>query len=392
MSTVACKQERDEFFAARPRALYVHVPFCRRRCRYCDFYSLVFDPRLGKRFVRSVLAELAANVNLLGRPVESIYIGGGTPTALGQDLLAELLAGLAGLADKDTEFTVEANPATIDGPVAALLVQSGVNRVSLGAQSLVAAELAVLGRLHGPEEVGQAVAELRNAGIENLSVDLIYGIPSQTAESWRYSLDQTLSLAPEHLSCYSLSFEEGTPLGDDLAAGRVCEMDEELQRSCYYEAIDRTAQAGLQQYEISNFARPGRASRHNLTYWQNRPYLGIGPGAAGYIDGVRRTNVADLDAYVSACEAGESPPARRECLTGRHQMAEALMLGLRLTGGLDRPRFACRYGQDPLAAFPRTFARYEAVGAVKVDESIIRISREALFVSDAILADIISEV
>ena len=328
---------------------------------------------------------------MLSRPIESIYVGGGTPTALSETLLCELLAGLAGLVEENTEFTVEANPATINDQIASLLVQSGVNRVSLGAQSMVSQELQILGRVHSPAKVGLAVQSLRNAGIENLSLDLIYGIPSQSAQSWEYSLEHILSLEPDHLSCYSLSFASGTPLGDDLTAGRVSEMDEQLQRDCYYYAIDRIAGAGLQQYEISNFARDGMESRLNLTYWNNRPYLGIGPGAASYVDGVRRTNAADLDAYVSAWQADLQPPASRECLVGRHQMAEALMLGLRLTKGLSRKQFAQRYGQDPIAAFPQTFAKYESIGAVKVDESLIRISPEALFVSDAILADILSE-
>ena len=385
------KQNHDEVSPPRPGALYVHVPFCRARCRYCDFFSTVFDENLARDFVAAARAELSAVGDRLALPLRSVFIGGGTPTALGEKMLGQLLSGIGALIDKNTEFTVEANPATIEPSMVQTLICGGANRISLGVQSFEADELRVLGRIHDPGQAAQAVETLRRGGIDNISVDLIFGIPGQTSASWMRSLERGLSLGVEHLSCYALSFEPGTALDDDLRAGRVEPMAESLQRTCYYAAIEAVERGGLSHYEISNFARAGRTCRHNLTYWYNDPYMGIGPAAAGYIDGVRWKNIPDLKAYLAAIAAGESPPATSERLTGRAAMAEAAMLGLRLTQGIDRAAFAARYGQGLPEAFPRTIDRYVDLGALVVTSTHIRISRGALFVADSVLGDILQE-
>jgi oxygen-independent coproporphyrinogen-3 oxidase len=272
-----------------------------------------------------------------------------------------------------------------------VLVEAEVNRVSLGVQSFHVRELALLGRRHSPEQARQAAAALRSAGIGNLSVDLIYGIPGQTLASWRDSLRQAVDLGAEHLSSYALNLEPGTPLGRAAEAGRVRPADEQLQKDCYEAAIDLARAAGLEHYEISNFARPGRRCRHNLTYWRNEPYLGLGPAAASYVAGVRRTNRPDLAAYLQAIEAGLPPPADSEKLVGRAAMAETVMLGLRLIEGLDRAAFAQRFGQDMASVFPRTVARYAEQGALIVTERHVRLEAGVLFVSDTILADFLAE-
>jgi oxygen-independent coproporphyrinogen-3 oxidase len=242
--------------------------------------------------------ELGLRAGALAAPLASVFVGGGTPTALGGELLAELLAPLGEWIDEETELSVEANPGALDEGVVAACLRGGANRVNLGIQSFHDKELRLLGRIHSPEQARRAAEMLRAAGLGNLGMDLIYGIPGQTPASWAASLAEALALGPEHLSCYALSFEEGTPLGRDLRAGRVEEMDAAAQEACYRHAIAAAGECGLEHYEISNFARAGRQCRHNLTYWRNEPYLGIGPGATSYVGGVRRTNAADLEAYV----------------------------------------------------------------------------------------------
>ena len=379
--------------AGRVESLYVHVPFCRARCRYCDFYSQVLEDSLPGPFVAGVGAELELHRDWLKRPLVSVYVGGGTPTVLAPPVLRGLLNRLSEWTDRGTEFSVEANPGTVSGIIAETLAAAGVNRVTLGAQSFDAGQLRLLGRIHRPRQIAQAVKTLRKTGIDNIGLDLMYGIPRQSLQSWRTTLTRAISLGPQHVSCYALSFEGGTPLEGDLHAGRIREVDDETQREMYYMAIDQLASAGLQQYEISNFARPNRQSRHNLTYWCNRPYLGLGPSACSYLDGQRRTNAPDLDAYLR-CLCGDRPqipPASAEHLTGRAAMAETLMLALRLTDGVEIKRFVERFGLTPAEAFPGSIARYTAQGALEVTPGHIRVSRRAMFTADTILADIIAE-
>jgi oxygen-independent coproporphyrinogen-3 oxidase len=386
-----CKQNCDEVSLAPPRALYVHVPFCVRKCRYCDFYSRPLDAGAASEYVEAAIRELRAGTPLLAAPLATVYVGGGTPTTLPGRLLRQLLAAIWPLIDERTEFTVEANPGTVREGVAEILVECGVNRVALGAQSLRTEELRTLGRIHTPQEVPAAIVAMRQAGIVNIGLDLIYAVPGQTLGAWRDSLGRILELQPQHLSAYALSFEEGTPLCGDLQAGRVAAMDEGLQRECYDAVIEAAAGAGLEHYEISNFARPGRRCEHNMTYWHNLPYLGIGPAAASYVGGVRRTNTPDLAAYMEAIRAGMPAPCSPEQLPPRMVMAETLMLGLRLIEGIDRGDFSRRFGIDPAAAFPKSFARHLDLGTLQIADSHIRIAREALFVSDAVLADIVEE-
>ena len=327
----------------------------------------------------------------LAGPLHSVFFGGGTPTVLGPTLLEPLIRCISPLVDTATEVTVEANPATIDPALASLLVELGVNRVNLGVQSFRDDELRVLGRLHSARQAERAWERLRAAGLANLGLDLIYGIPGQHVASWQVSLAAALSLRPEHLSCYALSFEEDTALHSALGEGLLAEMPESDQRACYDAAVSAATSAGLRQYEISNFAREGRGCVQNLTYWHNMSYLALGPAATRYIGGVRSTNQPDLGAYLSAVEAGDPAPATSERIVGREAMAETLMLGLRLISGVDRVEFAMRFGEDPVDAFPRTVDRYSDLGALCVTAGHLRLSREALFVSDTVLADLLAE-
>ncbi len=392
MSGMPCKENRTELSGvASARSVYVHVPFCERKCRYCDFYSLPVSPQAAQNWLKALQTELALRRAQVPRQAQTLFIGGGTPTALEPDVLAELLNTLAELAAPEAEFSVEANPSSVDARKADLLAAGGVNRVSLGVQSLNEAELGVLGRLHGPQQVPRAVDALRAAGIENLNVDAIYGIPGQTLQSWADTLGGLLKLKPTHLSAYALGFEEGTPLGQDLAGGVVEEMPEETQERCYRAAIEMLSASGLEHYELSNFARPGQRCRHNLTYWQNRSYVGLGPAAASYVEGVRSTTCCDVDSYVGALSSDRLPDASAERLTGPMKAAEALMLGLRLIDGVSRRGFAVRYGGEPGDLFPRTVEKHIALGTLAISGDRLQLTPRSWFVSDSVLADFLDE-
>lgn len=387
----ACKQNHDEVSGRPAKSLYVHVPFCRGKCRYCDFYSRPLEPALGQAYLGALRAELDMHRAELCLPLATVYVGGGTPTALDRESLGQLLAMLRPLLARGGEFSIEANPCTIDPAMAAELIDGGANRVTLGVQSFDDGELKRLGRLHDSHQAIEAAGLLRRAGLKNLGMDLIYGVPGGTLDSWRRSLQEALRLRPEHLSCYGLSFEEHTPLHQDLQQGRVTPMEDAEQKECYQAAIDACVGAGMEHYEISNFAMPSRRCRHNMTYWRNETYLGLGPAAASFLSGVRRTNVPDLAMYLAAMSAHQAAPAVSEELPPRPAMAETMMLGLRLMEGVDRDRFERRFGVDPLAAFPRSLGRHAQIGAVEITDRHIRIGRSWLFVSDTILADILAE-
>lgn len=391
MSARAFKQNHGCSNPPPVRAVYLHVPFCRSKCRYCDFYSCVFDAESARRFVTAAAAELEARRSVLTMPLESVFIGGGTPTVLQVELLGELLDMLRPLTNGQTEFSLEANPGTLDKRLTEMIAAAGVNRVSLGVQSFDTAELELLGRIHTGDEARQAVELLRVSGIANVSLDLIYGIPGQSTDSWNRSLASGLELPITHLSCYALSYAQGTPLHGDLAAGRLQPVSDELQRDCYYAAIDTAEAAELSQYEISNFAREGFQCRHNLTYWRNLPYLGIGPGAASYVDGVRATTLPLLHDYVDKVLSGDEPSQDSEKLTPKAALAETLMLGLRLIDGIDTAALRQRFGLDVVKTFSRTLARHTELGTVVVTDKKIFIPRHALFTADSLLADLIAE-
>lgn len=371
--------------------MYVHVPFCRAKCRYCSFYSRPARADQVDAYVHAAVAELDARKHVLTAPLSSVFIGGGTPTVLGRRALDDLLAPIAALIDGQTEFSVEANPESVSLPLVRTLAQAGVNRVTVGVQSFQKGLLELLGRPHGPDQAVRAVQIVRQGGITNIGIDLIYGIPGQSPASWAETLARALQLGVQHLSCYALSFEEGTALHAAAGRGDVSPMDEDLERALYEQAIERTRQAGLEHYEISSFARSGWSCRHNITYWRNLPYLGIGPAAASYIGGVRSTTTPDLEAYLAPPTDGLRSHETCERLTGRDEMAETVMLALRMTQGLDRKAFTTRFGCQATAAFPETISRYRRQGALLVTPTHIRLARSAYFVSDTILADIVAE-
>ena len=313
--------------AGAVRHLYVHLPFCAHRCGYCDFVTVVGRRGEHARYVDALLAELELERPLLAERVETLYLGGGTPTFTEPAELGRLLAALPS-AD---ELTVEANPETVTAELAELLARNRVNRVSLGAQSFHTASLDVLERRARPDDVRRAVHLLRGAGIDNISLDLLYGIPGQSASDVADDIGEALALGPEHLSCYELEAKPGTRFTH--AHGAELESQAEAMEGYFELVVETLVAAGYRWYETANFCREGREARHNLAYWRGRDYLGLGIGAVSTVGAVRRQNTPRLGAYVAALAKGERPPREEERLEADVRARERLMLGLRL----DRP-------------------------------------------------------
>jgi oxygen-independent coproporphyrinogen III oxidase len=374
---------------AEPRAVYVHVPFCAHKCGYCDFASLAGFDHLAERYLSALTTEMKLATGGTPRAVETVFIGGGTPTRLDAAGLSRLLEAVGRWfpLEGGGEWTVEANPGTLDAEKADVLAKGGVNRVSLGAQSFQPALLAALERNHAPEEVATAL-ELVRPRFPRWSFDLIFGAPGSTPELWERDLETALALGPSHLSCYGLVFEKGTALWKQQRDGLVHAVDEESERTMYAHTIDRLAVAGLDQYEISNFARNGHECRHNLVYWANEPYFGVGLGAARYVEGVRSVNTRDLPAYLSRLEAGVLATGPIESLAPEPHARETAVLMLRRTvQGIDRDDFAARTGfaLDDLAGVAIT--RAVARGLLDDDGRRIRLTREGLFLADSVFCE-----
>lgn len=346
-------------------ALYLHFPFCARKCAYCDFTSHVPTPGEAVRYLSALRLEIArAAVGTAACPIPSVYFGGGTPTLYPVSDLAgviDLIRASYAL-DPSAEITCEANPGTVDEAYLRALREAGVNRLSLGVQSFDEAELRLLGRLHDAAAARAAVRAARAAGFTNLSLDLIAGLPGQSPAAWRRNLDAALALEPEHLSCYGLSIPPGTALARCVASGEVSPLGESVAAEIWELNVTCLAGAGCEHYEISNYARPGFRCRHNLTYWQGGDYLGLGVSAASYRAGRRWTNLADTEAYVQCLEAGGSPALPGESLPPRERLGERLMLALRLADGADLPALRGEFGAPALAALEPTARQMAAAG------------------------------
>ncbi len=329
--------------------VYLHIPFCRSKCDYCDFYSMPAGDDLMDRYQKALLTQIKSMVpRLKGRTVDTIYIGGGTPSYYGEKRLRELLGYLQRHLSvaKNAEITVECNPDTVDLKSMVRLRKAGVNRISLGMQSADPDQLRCVHRVHDPQQVIWAVEDIRAAKIENLSLDLIYGLPGQSMDSWTDTIRAALALHPDHLSCYGLKVEEGTPLARRVdEEGDMDLPDGDSQADFYLEAVEQIQQAGFRQYEISNFARTGMESRHNLKYWMGREYTGFGPGAHSYLDGVRYAWPRDLAGYLEALEAGEPVAmAEKETVPPREQAREYLLLRMRTMRGIEEWEYRRSFG------------------------------------------------
>lgn len=368
-----------------PISLYVHIPFCTSKCRYCSFYSEPAGKHDTKRFVKALIAELDRYE--FDGPVRTIYIGGGSPTCLGHKLLCSLVKSIISRCNVPAEFTVEANPGQVDYKLLKKLRKMKVNRLSLGAQSFNQDQLDFLGRTHTPDDTEKAVIYARKAGFDNISLDLIFAIPGGREDLWMRSLRSAFYLGPQHISAYSLTYEPGTPLYDQCQAGEVKPVSEEADAAQYEFAIDELDHAGFEQYEISNFARGGFTCRHNMAYWQNSTYVGIGPAAASYYEGTRTQNVSSVVEYVRDIEAGRLPVAQSQQLSPLEIACETAVLNLRRIEGIDIEGFAEQTDYDLQQLFPKSIDRLYCQGLIEIIRGRLSLTRKALPIADTVLTD-----
>ena len=351
-----------------PEYLYLHVPFCVRRCSYCDFAVDVVRRAPVEAWLDAISAELAllAATETWAWPLRlrTVYVGGGTPSLLGAGAMEALRRRLEPYVrlSEDVEWTVEANPESFDEAVARGWREAGVNRLSLGAQTFHEGALRWMGRLHGPEGAVRAVEVARRAGIENVSIDLIFGLPTRLGRDWGADLSRVLELDLPHISLYGLTAEPATPLGRWVREGREVLADEEAYAAEYLLAAERLVAAGYVHYEVSNFARPGRESRHNSAYWTGEAYLGLGPSAHSYLPPERRWNLRDWAAYRSALAEGRSPVDSRETVEGAALELERTWLALRTRAGLERAGWTASQESLVESWVDRGWAEYTAGG------------------------------
>jgi oxygen-independent coproporphyrinogen-3 oxidase len=379
--------------------IYLHIPFCRAKCLYCDFCSYPGYEALYAPYADALIQQIHhASAAQGDGAFDTLYVGGGTPTVLPSERLVALLAACrrALSLPQGAEATVEANPGTVTRASLQELARGGYNRLSLGVQSFHADELALLGRIHDRQAALDALADARAAGLRNISLDLMFGLPRQTLARWRANLEQALALAPEHISLYALTLEEHTPLAVQVAQGALPAPDDDLAADMYELAQELLAAAGYEQYEISNWARgapgdrpgalPTLACRHNLHYWRNEPYLGLGAGAHGY-DGLRRyAQIADPVAYVRRVAAGENTLASSEPVTRAQAMDETMMLGLRLSQGVTRAGFRQRFGVEIEAEYAEALAELAGTGLLASDAEGIRLTPRGRLLGNRVFA------
>ena len=366
--------------------LYLHIPFCRQKCVYCDFYSLAGNESRMDEYTDALCAHLeqwAPRVE--NHTVDTVYFGGGTPSYLGEERLRRIMDTVLRRYSvcETAEITLEANPDSAGDPaVLRRLRNAGFNRISLGMQSACSEELAEIGRIHTPEQVQTAVSAARSAGFDNLSLDLIYGLPRQTMEHWATNLSAAVTLAPEHLSCYGLKVEEGTPL---FARRETAGLpDDEAQADMYLYTVEFLRNAGYDQYEISNFSRPGRESRHNLKYWTLGEYLGFGPGAHSDFGGVRFAYNRDLSAYLQGVRACVPALSEQEELSASDRMSEWLMLGLRTVQGLDPAAYEANF-HSPFSVFLPFLNQCRKAGYAVLEQACWHLTPQGFLLSNQII-------
>ncbi|WP_310820540.1 radical SAM family heme chaperone HemW [Stratiformator vulcanicus] len=372
-----------------PRSVYIHVPFCRHRCGYCDFTLVAGRDDL----IGDYLSALKRELQSIDKPIEvdTMFLGGGTPTHLPNERLCELIGVLRSRFSlaPGYEWSIEANPRDLlDADKLTSLAGSGINRISLGVQSFNSSELSILERDHDGGIVREVTAAIRES-IPNVALDLIFGVPGQTLTDWKSTLDEAVQLRPRHLSTYGLTFEKGTSFWTRRAKGTLSPVPEELEREMYAHAIGQLTEAGYRHYEISNFAQPGFECRHNLGYWNAKPYLAFGPGAASYIDGVRRSNHRSVFTWLKRMESGHSPVAEEERLKPEQAARELIMLGLRMVDGLDLDEFRGRTGFDLIELGGATLQHQLREQLLEQRGSRIRLTNAGRFVADSVVSDLL---
>ncbi len=376
-----------------PLGLYVHIPFCVRKCAYCDFNSYSGLGYLHDSYVAALCHEIERCSTLPGRdPVDTIYFGGGTPSLLPPESVLAILNACRGRFElvPQAEVTLEANPGTVEAESLAALFQAGVNRLSLGAQSMNDQELARLGRIHTAGQVREAMRDARQAGFTNTNLDLIYGLPGQRVPGWRRTLKAALELEPDHLSLYCLTLEDHTPLARQILRGAVPQPEPDVAAEMYELARELLRAEGFEHYELSNWARlpdtnawddrasqaqrQGSRCRHNLKYWTGQPYIGFGAGAHSFVSGVRTYNLSDPRQYIAAVDGGTTAMEGAVPIDSVEALAEAMILGLRLVEGLRWQDIRSRLGRDPRDKYAPELSELQALGLITLDDTSVRLT------------------
>lgn len=370
--------------------VYVHLPFCPYICPYCDFAKWPYRRSAMERYLEALRAEIAAAPQV---SASTLFFGGGTPNAIPASRIVELIDILRKRFNlpAGAEITLEANPEPELCEDFAAYRSAGVTRLSLGVQSFEDGELRVLGRRHTAADVAVAVRRARDAGFDDLSLDLIFGVPGQTPSSWEASVRAAIDLRPDHISTYGLTIESGTPYAQWHEREPQAFASNDLEAEQYRIAIEQLQRAGFEQYEISNFARPGHRCFHNLNYWKNGDYLGLGVGAASYLDGVRKVHTRDLGAYISAAMAGEPIPGDAERLLGAARAGEAAMLALRTGEGVELDSFRERYGIDFLSSYERPIQELKSAGMLEVTPTHVRLTSAGRFMANDVCGEFITQ-
>ena len=366
-------------------SLYIHIPFCMKKCIYCDFLSVPYDEALAMGYINAVLKELELRRDS-ARTLKTLYIGGGTPTTIPTLALIRLLKTIRDVCGitPDAELTIEANPGTVTREIISALSESGINRLSMGVQSFSDKELKLLGRIHDFSGALKSIAAARHAGITNLSIDLIYGIPGQTLDSWTRTVSTAMEISPEHISAYELTPEKDTPLHELISTGKLEKPDEETILGMYSHAMDRFGEAGYGHYEISNFAKPGFQCRHNLNYWNRGQYLGIGAGAHTFIGNKRTRNTGDIRKYLALVSQGNLPDEEVLEISRVDAVKESIFLGLRKTEGLDITEFREHLDIDLMKISHQLIRE----GLLTSDGTHLGLTRKGIVISNTVITEL----
>lgn len=375
--------------------LYIHIPFCIKKCHYCDFYSIPLSTALKTDYIKSLCKELNLRKTIAGN-IRTVYIGGGTPTTLSEDELSLIIRSIKNnfSVNSDAEITIEANPKTINYNKALHLIREGVNRISIGVQSLNDNELNILGRSHTVEDSLSSIKDARRAGFENISVDLIYGIPllqssrkrsKKKIQEWIDTLKKVIDLNPEHISAYELTPEKGTPLYDDIKNKRLVLPEEEIIEEMYYQGIDILRSHGYKHYEISNFSRPKYECRHNINYWDRGCYLGIGAGAHSFFGSKRSSNLSDVNSYTNLLKEGILPIDKESVISDEEAVREYIFLGLRKIEGLNIGNLL----KDNGSQIKKAIDELSSYGLVELKDGVLKLKRKGILIINEIIVKVL---
>lgn len=368
--------------------IYIHIPFCKSRCIYCGFYSTTLLD-LRKKYINAVCREMELRKNYIREPFSTIYLGGGTPSLLDEAELTKLFLYINNVydVDRNAEITMECNPDDITPKFTNMLSHLPINRVSMGAQTFADSRLRLLHRRHNSDEVKHAVKLLREAGIKNISIDLMFGFPDESLSQWKEDISAALALNIEHISAYSLMYEEDTPLWKMLDTGKVKEIDEELSLTMFKELVCQLTDAGYEHYEISNFARLGYRSRHNSSYWHQVPYIGLGAAAHSFDLNSRQWNVADLKLYIEEINNGIIPMEREE-LDNDTTFNDIITTALRTSDGIDLNALETRLGKRYRNTLISAAGKHLEQGLLEIRHDRLRLTSEGIFISDMVMSDL----